>query len=126
MIKKWSPLYKRWQHMLQRCENPNHHSYRNYGGRGITVCERWHKFENMLEDIGEPPHAKATLDRIDNNRGYEPGNTRWVTIKVQNRNRRSNFMVAYNGETKPLSEWCEQFTTDPHSIELQSLIEKEK
>jgi hypothetical protein len=74
--------------MKQRCLNPNNKNYKDYGGDGITVCERWIKFENFLEDMGERPIG-TTLDRFPNKRGnYEPGNCRWATLSEQNKNRR--------------------------------------
>lgn len=86
---KATPTYVSWAHMLQRCENEDNRAYADYGGRGITVCERWHTFDNFLADMGEKP-VGLTLDRIDNDRGYEPGNCRWATRAVQNTNQRRN------------------------------------
>lgn len=83
-----SPTYRSWHMMLQRCTNPNALNYRNYGGRGIIVCERWNNFCNFLEDMGVRPEG-MTLDRYPNNNGnYETGNCRWATPKEQIDNRR--------------------------------------
>lgn len=82
-----SRVHESWKAMVQRCENPNNPGYPKYGGIGIRVCERWLSFENFLADMGERPEG-TSLDRIDNNLGYEPSNCRWATPSEQSRNRR--------------------------------------
>jgi len=80
-----TPAYKVWDGMMQRCGNPNNTGYKRYGGAGITVCERWRDFANFLSDMGERPKG-LSIDRIDNTRGYEPGNCRWATSRQQRMN----------------------------------------
>ena len=88
-VGRQSPTHKSWTAMLHRCRAPKYSDYKNYGGRGITVCERWKVFENFLADMGERPKGK-TLDRIDVNGNYEPSNCRWATLSEQQRNKRCN------------------------------------
>ena len=93
-----SPTYLSWSGMFPRCYNEKCLAYPQYGGVGIKVCDRWHKFEAFLEDMGERPDNK-TLDRWpDQNGNYEPGNCRWATPREQVMNRRNNVFVEYNGE----------------------------
>lgn len=87
--------------MMSRCNNKNHPRFIDYGGRGIKVCERWHDFAKFYEDMGEPPH-KASIDRKDNDRDYEPDNCRWASTGEQNRNRRNNIYV----DGVPLKDWA--------------------
>ena len=109
-----SRAYNSWAHMLQRCNNPAAHRWPLYGGRGITVCEKWKSFEGFFEDMGDPPEGMS-LDRIDVNGNYEPSNCRWATQKEQTRNMRRTRYVQIGGETKPLAEWCERLGV-PYSM----------
>lgn len=95
-----------WAAMKQRCRNPKGGGFQSYGGRGIKVCERWDTFENFLEDMGPCPPGRS-LDRIDNNGNYEPGNCRWATITEQARNKRSNVRIKFQGNNFPAQQWAE-------------------
>lgn len=101
--------YYVWRMMFQRCENPMAVGYSNYGGRGIRVYEGWKDFIKFLADVGERPSMRHTLDRIDINGNYEPGNVRWATAKEQCRNKRNNVILEYNGVSKTAVEWAEEF-----------------
>ncbi len=99
--------YKAWAEMLSRCRNPDRECYKNYGGRGIKVCDRWLSFENFLHDMGRKPSVKHSLDRFPNNDGdYEPGNCRWATKKEQDTNRRQTRLLELNGKTMCLKDWA--------------------
>jgi len=102
-----TPIHNSWVGMLQRCTDTNHRLYHRYGGRGIAVCERWLEFENFLADMGEKPDG-YTLERKDNDKGYEPSNCEWLTRTQQTRNRSNTVRVTHEGLTLPLAEWCER------------------
>lgn len=100
-----SPTYHSWVGMKQRCLNASHDAYENYGGRGISVCDRWMKFENFFEDMGEKPNG-LEIDRIDTNGDYEPNNCRWTDRITNIRNRRNTRWLTHGGKTMTLSEWA--------------------
>jgi hypothetical protein len=95
-----------WRQMLDRCSNPKNKGYSNYGGKGIAVCSRWESFEAFLEDMGPRPSAAHSLDRIDSEGDYEPGNCRWATKKEQARNRSTNHWIEHGGRKMVLSDWA--------------------
>lgn len=100
-------LFKIWAGMRKRCLNPKCKSYKNYGGRGIKIDERWDSFENFYEDVHKTYSDNLSLDRFPNTNGnYSPDNFRWATSKDQNNNRRSNVIINFNNESKTLSEWA--------------------
>lgn len=101
-----SAVYVAWCNMKRRCKETSGYRSSRYGGRGITVCERWLKFENFLADMGEPCRG-IELDRIDNKLGYSKENCRWATRQQQTRNTESNRMIECDGESRCLSEWSE-------------------
>ena len=97
-----------WSAMKARCLNKNHKWYRIYGGRGITVCARWlNSFESFLEDMGPRPAGKS-IERRNNNEGYNPTNCYWATRKEQSRNKRDNRLITCDGETHSVTEWAEK------------------
>jgi len=101
--------YDVWTGIKNRCANENEPAFKNYGGRGIRVCVRWlDSFENFLLDVGRRPSAMHTLERVNNDGNYEPGNVRWATRTEQSRNRRSNKMLTFGSETMCLAAWAER------------------
>lgn len=107
--------YKGWKDMRSRCSNPRRKDYKDYGGRGISVCDRWNDFALFLCDMGPRPEG-FTLDRIDVEGNYEPGNCRWALPKTQANNKRSNRMIDIDGVSKTLQAWCEHYGIEPSKV----------
>ena len=115
---KKNPIYKVWAAMIARCDCRTHKQYSEYGGRGITVCDRWRGRDGVLNfaaDMGDRPEGHS-IDRIDNDGGYEPSNCRWANRSEQQRNKRSNRLVTFKGVTKCVAEWAEELKIPWHAI----------
>lgn len=111
-------LYEIWCGIKKRCNNKNNKNYHQYGGKGISVCEKWNNDYISFKDwaLSHGYSDGLTIDRIDNNGNYEPDNCRWITIQEQSLNRSSNLLIEIDGETKPLSEWCKQYNLNYSTI----------
>ena len=121
-IGKQTRTYRIWTGIKTRCLNKNTDSYKDYGGRGIVICDRWkYSFKNFLDDMGECPSG-LTIERINNNGNYEPDNCKWATSKEQCNNTRSNRLIEYNGEVKTLKQWAD--TLKIHWSTLRNKLEK--
>lgn len=121
---QWAPIhggagtatYRSWNSMIERCFNPRHHAYARYGGKGITVCAEWRdSFEAFLRDVGQRPDG-MTLDRIDNTRGYEPGNVRWADWVTQQRNRSDTHHLTHEGRTQCITAWASEIGMSPQAL----------
>jgi hypothetical protein len=109
--------YWSWRAMISRCHCKSHTAYGFYGGRGISVCDEWrHDINTFIVDMGNRPSRSHTIDRIDVNGNYEPGNCRWATKKEQSNNTRKTITVTLLGVTKPLRRWCEEMGLNPRTI----------
>jgi hypothetical protein len=111
-----TPEYRAWGAMFTRCYNQKIPKYKDYGGRGITVCDRWHKFENFWADMGNRPSPKHSLDRIDVNGNYEPQNCRWTTMIVQVNNKRTNHWITLGNLTLTIAQWARKLQLHPSTI----------
>lgn len=110
-----SSAYKVWRKMKKRCSNPADKDYEKYGGRGIFVCERWQKFENFLEDMGDRPEG-LQLDRINNDGPYTLENCRWTTAQENSNNRRSSKFVTHKGRTLTAAQWARELNIGPKTF----------
>lgn len=113
--RKMTGIYNSWCHMIQRCTNPNNKRYKDYGGRGITICDRWLKFENFNEDMGKSWKPGLMLERRKNELGYFKDNCHWATRKEQQRDRRNNRLITAFSKTQIMIEWAEE-TGIPYQV----------
>jgi len=116
LTREHSRTYNSYQHMKQRCCNATHPKFDNYGGRGISVCDRWmESFEAFLDDMGDRPEG-TSLERIDGNGNYEPGNCKWATDIEQNNNKRTNSTLTIYGKSMTVAQWARIAVTYPALI----------
>ena len=115
-----SPAYSSWRSMKDRCLRESNPYYVRYGGRGITICDRWlNSFECFVADMGDRPGLEYSIDRIENEGNYEPGNCRWATRKEQSNNRRKatpRLLIEFNGESRTVDEWAKYLGVKPGTI----------
>jgi len=110
-------LHLIWRFMIIRCQQPRASSFKDYGGRGIKVCERWQNFDNFCADMGVRPSPEMQIDRIDNNGNYEPGNVQWATRAQQSRNRRSNINLTFSGRTMCMKDWAAELGINTPTVQ---------
>jgi hypothetical protein len=113
------PLYSLWCMMRRRCEDPKWRDYPRYGGRGIRVCDRWRGrggFGRFVDDVGPRGSARHSLDRVNNDGNYEPGNVRWATPHEQRRNACTTHFIAAGGERMCITDWAARLRIDPSTI----------
>ena len=108
-------IYGTWYNMKARCLNKNDPSYKNYGGRGITVCKEWMKFENFYRNMGDKP-KKLSLDRINNNGNYCKKNCKWSTLSEQQNNTRRNHLLIFQGKTQTMAQWAKELNIDYNTL----------
>lgn len=117
--------YNIYLSMKKRCLNENHNSYKDYGGRGISICESWkNSFENFIKDMGERPSKKHSIERINNELGYSKDNCKWATRTEQARNVRNNRIIDFNGDKKCLSEWAEIIGVSWQNLYYKLIVSK--
>ncbi len=116
--RKRTPTYLTWRNMIQRCTRSSRPDYQSYGGRGITVCDRWKSFGAFLMDMGERPGG-TSLDRINNAEGYRPDNCRWATKHEQMQNTRATRLLTHNGLTMGIAAWGRHLGINKETIRLR-------
>ena len=114
-----SKEWRAWNAMIRRCRYESMEDYERYGGRGIQVCDRWQVFENFLEDVGPAPSEKHSIDRIDNDDNYEPGNVRWATNSQQIRNSRKARLITFQGRTMNICDWAKETGINRTTIQMR-------
>jgi hypothetical protein len=110
-----SPTYNTWRSMVSRCTCKTDTAFPSYGGKGISVCDRWRNFDAFLSDMGERPEG-ASLDRVDNAKGYEPSNCRWADRRLQTRNRGVTRLIYVRGEGRTVREWAETLNSPVKTV----------
>lgn len=114
--RKRHPIYQAWRAMRRRCSSQKSKDWKNYGGRGISVCKEWGKFENFLRDMRPSWKPGLMLERLNNLKGYSKGNCKWATRIEQNRNKRNLHLITVNGKTAPISVWASEL--HPQNLDL--------
>lgn len=115
-----TPEFMAWTSIKQRCGNIKNPSYKNYGGRGIKVCAEWEdSFSLFISDVGKRPSDKYSIDRIDNDKGYNKDNCKWSLRSEQNRNHRRNRWITYNGETLCITDWAKKIGITQHALQAR-------
>lgn len=107
--------YRSWKDMRARCRNPKHKDFYAYGGRGISVCDRWDSFADFFADMGQRPEGE-TIDRIDTNGNYHPLNCRWATDSQQANNKRNNHVLEWQGRSQTVQQWCDEYGMDHSKV----------
>jgi len=113
---KIRPEYYVWMTMKSRCLTVTHAQYKNYGGRGITVCNEWLSFEFFFKDMEQRPSSLHSLDRIENDKGYFKTNCRWALKEVQDNNKRTNVFIEFKGEKMTISQWAKKINLNVDTL----------
>lgn len=111
-----SPTYRSWSSMMTRCNNKKCHAYQSYGGRGIKVHHEWYSFETFIKDVGIRPGLEFSIERINNDGNYEPGNVRWADKNTQANNTRKSVRFTHNGKTQTSLEWAKEAGINPSTM----------